>query len=915
MPYNQKQYELAKSAIESGKIPQDKLAIVQTRVSEFENDQARGYQRAPETPEQPTLAEVDSQFGPDFLDKSKSPTAEAIRQTGETLTPDAMQARRQQVDWTKKLTTEPTLKNASKLKVFDDPPDYEPPKPLPGMMGSVLNAVRPVTSYFEPTAKEFRSVALSDDRLRSKLQQELEMDDLTKVPEDQLQDTEAFKAYSDARWQHALAGALRTKTPITRVAFSDKTGEFDPATVERDPKTGAPIPGTGERKLNLSGHASNLMDSTMALGTGILQGGTFGGWDLGLSSGGDVNKRRAQVAELSGDKNIQPVDPEGMIGGLGLRDAGRGSMNRNPGTGIVGEVAGAFSPRGGPAKLVGGLQKGLSMLTKPESLAGRMGAGAAVGAATGVIDENMRAAAKLAADALDADMTAREGVRAVMGGLPGVNMTTAGAGAVLGAGADLVGAGAGALDEGLTGSRLRAPLAHFEESGGKMSALMSPRVSPSAQRYRKLAEKTRTVPQELVVEGVKQPIARQRLTEQEGALRTGQQETSISQAKLEGVELPVRDTIAQIEAMKGDFRSGTPGDIAARKRIDTFIEELASNKGLTAEQLDQRIAAVDSEAGYASSRGEPKPLWDKIGKALRDLRDDLKYREEATVVTQPEDKGLFTADPEVTIADPGPKPLAGIRDELGQVKPVTDYSADKARQARLQRFHSDMNRRVGLPEKLSAEPVQTQFEDKGLFNPQTPEQVVNAAKPKVRLSADEDKAFGNAIRGTSKPENLQARKEFDALTRRMPDPEGKLVARKLQIVRQLDDADQLERAMGRAVEGLNTSGIASAGFFERMGIRLVPTLKSLSGGLPPKPGKPTVSPEATSRFRKFINSEFIPTAPSVNLRGGKPSRLQGAARDESDTSETDFSPEEREFWLKVIDKITQEQKAQKLASK
>jgi hypothetical protein len=899
MSYTPEQYQRAIESLKDPKLPEASRTIRTQRIKEYEDDQARGYKRAPDDKGFPTLDNADNGWGSSYLENSKSPTADTIRAVQ---TPEQMEARRKAVDWSKKLVTDPALKNASKLKVFNDPADYDPPPDLPGQ-GSLLP--KAPLQYYEPTTKEFRAAITENPTLKSRLQEQYPDNDVEKLPDQYIEDSDAFKVYADARWQHALADALKQKQPITRVSFSDKTSYDDPSEMDES--------GRPKRKLKLAGHLANAMDGSMAVMTGALEGKSGGLYDLALSAGAPEHKSMA--ADLTGDVTVPASQ-----GTKELRDAGRGSRERNPIGATAGEIAGALDPRGVPGLAFRGLSKGLGMLSKPSSLAGRVAMGATVGAGVAVLDENMRAAAKLASDALDAEASAREMALRVVGGLPGINPTTALAGAGLGAGADLIGAGAGAVERRLTqGDRLRAPLAHFEESGGKMGPLMGTKVSPEAEAYRGKAEAQRTTPQDLVVDEILDPMASQRLQEQEGALRGAEQATSVAQSRLDGVTLPVKDAVLKIRADVSSKPGATPAAASQQRAILKFTERLAQEKDLTADRLDQYLAEADEAAKLTSARSEPVEAWDNVSRHLRDLRDELRYRDEATIVTEPTDKGLFTADPDVTIAEPQARQIGGVRDKYGNVKPVEDYSAEKLRQSKLLKFHEDMNKRLGLPGELKAEPVLSEpVVDKGLFNVETPEEVVSKIPAKTKLTEDERRAFGSKMRQSSGRDYLRDRREMESLGERTDEgleasgrgPMG--IPKKLQTLRQLDDQDQLARAMGNAIDGLNSKGVVSSGLVEKLGIRSIPTLRSLSGGLPSKPGRTPVSPEAVGRLRRFlqeymdINQDFIPTAGTAGLRGGKPARIIGAARSEQEAKESDFSPQEREFWLKVIDQIAKD---------
>jgi hypothetical protein len=987
-PYTPQQYEKAKASLSDPSLNEASRRIRAQRIAEFEGKKpGMGNLRAMEgsggplevkpepAPAMPTLGEVDSQFGPSYLANAgaKDPTAGAIRETGAVLTPEKMEARRQQTEWAKKLTTEPSLKNASKLKVFDDPPEYSPPKDLPGQ-GLLPKAT---TMYYEPTPGEFRTVMMSNPRVKAALQEQYPSVNIEELDEGALEDSGAFKAYADARWQHALAGALKTHTPITRVAFSDKTSTVDPK--------------TGQRKLNLSGHLANAMDGSMSLMTGALQGATGGLYDLGMTAV---------------DKALPGSDP-GIL--AETRDAGRGSRERYPITATVGTVAGALDPRQLPGKIAGGIGKLTAKVATPKSLPGRMATSAGIGAATTVIDENMRAAADLAADALDADKSAREAALMIAQGLPMVDPTTAAVGAGLGAVADLAGAGFGTGKRAMVNSdRLRAPLKHFEESGGTLGPMMGRRVSPEAQKYQARAESARTTPQDLIIDEVTDSLATQRLLEQESALRSGEQATSVAQAKLDGSTVSPSMAAERIRADAESMPAATPQAKAARKNLLDFANRLASKERLTAAELDDFLQEIDDAAKFGRSV-EPVGHWKQAGKHLRDLRDEFRFNEDATVVTEfqetpeidldalakgidqtslrdpknaqaeayrpdhppveihlypgetpkltdgrhrvlaaqragapgvrasirtyddearllgieekfipfgPHDRGVFNPGADVTIADVPAKQVGGVRDKRGNVKAVEDYSAEKLRQSKLQGFHKDMNKRLGLPEDLQGEPVLSEpYVSKGIFDPKTPQEIAESLPVKARLDEDQRTAFGSAIRKSSGRDYLKNRRELESLAERTDDSAiagrkgGLPIKKKLEIIRLLDDKDQLSQALGQAVDQLSSHGNVSVNLLKKVGFRAIPTLKSLSGGLPAKPTTPGVSDQAVARLR-----EFIPEWEALHLRGGKPARVLGSARDREEPKESKFSPEEKDFWLKVIEKISEENKPKKAAS-
>lgn len=834
---------------------------------------------------------ISDTFGDEYLANSHSGTADVIRAA---MDPAQLEARRNAVDMTRKLSRDDSLKTASKLKVFNNPPEYFPPT-LPGnpLSSSLLKAT---TRYFEPTPSEFRQVIAEDKRLASKFRSEHpDVQDIEELPDNAIETSDAYKVYSDARWQHALADAVKNRTPITRVAYTDK--DWMGGGQAKD-DSGNPV--EGQRKPSVA----DLMDGTMAAGVGSLQGGSLGGYDLGLTAGGATD----------------------------LRDAGRGSMNRHPVLGTIGEVAGALHPRSLSSRLVGGL----GTLGRPTSLLGRAAKGAAVGATMAVIDENLRSAAKLAADAIDANDSAAELIHRLHG-LPGIQGRTALAGGALGAAADVLGAGAGRLAKGAPRALgLKEPLEHLEASGGQVNMLGTAKRSPRAQAWANRGAKARATAQDLISEGAVQPMARQVMLEQEAAKRGAELETNIAQAKLEGVDLPTKQAASAIRADAGAIKPITQLAKNQQKQLLQIADDLAKSETVSAETLDNFIGQLDDAAGQGKANKEPIEHLNNASRHLRDLRDKFAHADEKTVADVPpvEDKGLFTAEPDATIAEPQARRIAGIRDSEGNVNPTEGYAALKAQQYKdrtLQEFKtaSILGNR-GKPRKLTAEPVISEpIVDKGLFNPETPAETVSKIKPKILLDKAEHEALKGNIRKIARPDDAADADEILSLGRRV----GRGMERKLRIIQQLDDADRLDSALGHAINGVSSRGGGLAAFVNRKQLfRTVPTLKGLSGGLPTRGTTPEANSWSVNRLKEFVRqfpdrlpkaakagiegarrglgssdvqNTFMPNRPSLGLRAGLPTRGIGAALDKPSQTKEPFSKEERDFWLAVVNNLSE----------
>lgn len=819
-PYDQEKYERAKKSLLDPSLPEKSRKIREERISQYENDRARGYLPAPAAKIPEVEEATANALGGmnSWLANSNSDTANVVRSAME---PDQLAARRAAVDWSKKLTTDERLKTASKLKVFDTPPDFTPPS-LPGSPLSSLSALKPAIRYFEPTVNEFRAVLAENKTLANKLrEQNPDVNDLAELPDSSIESSDAFKVYADARWQHAYADAVKSRTPIKRVAFTDSDWMGGGQVIGDDG-----TPKVGDRKASLA----DLMDGTSALATGVLQGGTFGAYDLALTA----------------------------LGADQTRDQGRGSMDRHPVLGIGGEIYGAIGKHGGPTKLA----RAISGVGKPTSLAGRATKAGAAGAATALIDENARAAARLAADALDAQDTAAEALARIQEGLPGFSPSTVALGTGIGAGADLLGAGAGALAKDAPRALgLKAPLQNLEASGGQVNALGTPKLSLRAQAYANRAGKNRTTAQDMISESAVQPMARQVMLEQEAAKRAAELETNVAQAGIEGRVVPASGAASAIRADAAVIRPITRQALAQKRELEELAERLTQHgDDLNAQQLDEFIEQLDHAAKQGQANKEPIEHLNNASRHLRTLRDRLGSANDDVTIADAlpqEDRGLFTVEVDPTLVEASPRNIAGIRDAHGNVKPVEGYSELKARQYRQKTLQEFKNARAlgggdVLPQTLSAEPVIVEdVVDKGLFNTKTPEELVSGATPKVKLSLKQHNAIKQNIRKLSIPDNLEDSKEVLGLASRV----GPAMERKLRVIQQLDDADTLASALGQTINGVSARGGNVGAFFDKKQLfRLVPSLSAMSGGLPKKG---PASADAVNRLKQFIKLRVI----------------------------------------------------------
>jgi hypothetical protein len=408
-----------------------------------------------------------------------------------------------------------------------------------------------------------------------------------------------------------------------------------------------------------------------------------------------------------------------------------------------------------------------------------------------------------------------------------------------------------------------------------------------------MAGKQHTTAQDLIAEKSVQPMARQVMLEQEAAKRAGELETNVAQAGLEGSTVK---TSSAVDAIRADAAATRPITSLAKRQqreLNDLASTIAKSEEMSVGELDDAIQQLDAMVNKAKAGKAP---FEHIAKAkvhLRNLRDNFANVNEQTVAdVQVPDKGLFTAAPEDTLVEPAPREIAGIRDAHGNVKPVEGYSQMKAKQHRdmvLREFSNSRALGGGAfePTTLKALPVMSKpTVDKGIFNPQTPEEIVGSITPKVDLSVPQHNAIKGNIRSIGRTGDPGGAEEIRSLACRV----GPGMEKKLEIIQQLDDADALASALGRTINGVSARGGNVGAFFDRKQLfRAVPTLKSMGGGLPGRPSG-VASDSAVKRLKEFVklrvmgagdpvpgNPVEVMPRPSKDILAGHQKAMRGAS--------------------------------------
>lgn len=567
--YSYRDYEKAKKLLATGGVPPDKVGIVQTRIAEYEKADAEKTQA---------------------LGYTQSSSVGAAK--------DALVAK------VRRVARDDSLPNASGLKAFGDKTEYEP-----AVKANPFNPLMPMgaqerTIWQEPTVKDFRAALAANEALRSKAQAEMSagayeaspdvaevspnahaplkvrgIEDygsgtasVEQIDDPQLEQSEAFKAYRDAAWAHALADAVAKNRPIYRAAFTNKLSDAEKQIASIQDKGGSFVGGLGQ------GATMGLLDPL----------------------------KRAINPSLAAEDRRQ--------------------RNRNPNYEMAGELSGSMV--GAPNALARGSAKLLERALGKSTL-GRAAASTGAGAITGGVEAQTRAVAQLAADAIDASDSATEALAKVYESLslaPGLQGALIGGGVglgthVLGSGANSAGKKIVTSGEGDTGRG--AVVKQNLETGGKMDWAGQIKTEPEIENLTHRAPAD--VPaDEILARRIAKPMAETRRLEQEAAAREADAATSAARERLGGQTVPVEDTAARLDK----YADGLVDDTAASE-VRKVARKLRKASLLSPKELDDYIDMVDQKAGYDSGKklDKKRSHFVEMGKILREERDTLQYDE------------------------------------------------------------------------------------------------------------------------------------------------------------------------------------------------------------------------------------------------------------------------------------------------
>ena len=834
--YTPDQYERAKSLLSSGGVPPDKAAIVKKRLSEYEsaapvrdiakpNQDFLNWSPQPSSKEPVSIIPENPARGLDVaqkqgytIDLTNPSAAGVIRPVAQ----DPNEARL--IQKIREATQDKSLPNASKLKVFNDPPDYRPP-PVANPFSALPVGPQDTQYFYEPSVEEFRQ-ALKTGAMNKQLQKEFpDIKDPLKLIDGALEDSKTFQAYQDAAWKHALADAIKNKTPISRVEYSKEVGPIE-------------------------GFQAKALDYATAGATGALGGATFG---------------------LS-DPTMRAIAPESA-------EAERRSRLRHPNVALGGTIAGALSPAGLPSRLAGGVTRLLGKVgLEGEGLA-NAARGVASGAVTGAADANLRAIAQSASDALDAGDSAVETAKKVYASLNPQNVLQhavegGGIGAALGGAGEAIGGLANKGARSLVNGNARDVLLHGQNADLKMGGFGGPVLPKEADLVDASAAAQGKNPVNVIAEDLSGPLSRQRLLEQEAMHRGALEDTAVAREKLQepaivngslGMQKTTVSTHGAATKIK-DLAHGisdlTPQGESKASELRRIARRLAGRGQVSAEQIDADVDALEARA--KSTTKEPDPDFLAAKKILLDLRDELHFPDDSTSVDN-----------------------FAIRDKEGNVKPTDGYSALKASQARQKNIYDVENTSMGLPRELKGAPVRI-----GKAPDESSAQALaESATPEVGFGPNEKEAFTGRIASSGDPENAIRFEQYRDLAAR----EGLGNGEKLKMLRQLRAAQNWRQYLGRAIGGVGSGG--NAYIRANNLLRLVPTLKSISGGAPPV--------EATDQAVKLVDSflaNAVPSWKAAGLRGGQAARPAGAIsqRGKETQVQDNMSDEEAQAALTII---------------
>jgi hypothetical protein len=581
-PYSQEQYERAKNALATGGLPSDKVPVVKSRVAQYENDRARGYLPAPGARDQSAMEPLKERPAPAM----PAGTHPGSFNMGTASVQDYLWSladedprRREMISKVTAATQDDSLPNASKLKVFNDPTEWEP-KAVSNPFSSLPEAPKTPQYFYEPSVEQFQE-AIATGALSKQLEKEFPGGAKFGYDPKLLEQSKAFAAYKDAAWRHELANAMKTNTPLVRAAFSPK-GK-----------------GTG-------GALVQALDPAVATATGALSGAT-----MGLA-----------------DPLIRSVAPE-------TAEAERRSRLRNPTADTVGQVLGGLSPMGLPSLAAKGATKVLGAVGLGNKGLSGLAKSTAAGAATGAAEANVRAIAQSAADALDAGDSAVEAARRLYDTLNPQQVYAnalqgGGLGAAMGAGGHLVGTVAEGGAKKIVGGDERLPvLVRGQDSGVKMSPVGDPVMTSEMDTAMARGMAKGANADELIANEAIPTLANQRLKEQQAATSRAQSETSAARAKLGEATVDTLPVAEEILATVDAMPAMTPQASAKRTALQRYARKIRSRGQMTAKELDDVISEVDAQANQDAKK--PDPDWNKVSAILRKGRDELQFNDPTTV--------------------------------------------------------------------------------------------------------------------------------------------------------------------------------------------------------------------------------------------------------------------------------------------
>jgi hypothetical protein len=361
------------------------------------------------------------------------------------------------------------------------------------------------------------------------------------------------------------------------------------------------------------------------------------------------------------------------------------------------------------------------------------------------------------------------------------------------------------------------------------------------------------------------------------------------------VTVSTRDAADKIERLANDMPRLTNEAVAKSRKIQNIAAKLRETREMDAAALDREISGLDDLAKNTGQKAPDKDLV-AVSNFLRELRDELKYP-----------KGV---DEEVTAVD-----NFAIRDPEGNVKVLGDYSGMKARQYKEQSKAEFENDLLGLPRKLKAEPME-------LGDAPGEEELMALAEgktPKVLMTATERGRARDTVRSVGDVDNLSRS------TAIMDAGERAGVGGNLKLIQKLRDRQDWRKLLGEAFSGISVGPgrIGNKYLSANKMLRAVPTLKSLSGGLP-RTGKPQMEAsdqlvnlldkalaeaggaESRKALGDQILDKMVPELPGgalLRLRGGQPARSLGAITNDETGKSPELSDEDREVVMAIIRKL------------